>query len=172
MEAEISEGGLKLHNLNFFCMALKAGWIKRNLSSTAKWTNFPEHFEFRDICTYGENYIDSIYDFTDNPFWKEVLDSLKYLWSNNRMIIPENRLLTPLWLNQDLQIPIKRTWKEKGIYIVNDVLDRNICTMSLTDFQNTYNVKTNFLEYGAFCLKITNLHKLDGYCRRINCLPL
>ena len=28
--------------------------------------------------------------------------------------------------------------------------------MSLTEFQNTYNIKTNFLEYGAFCLKITN----------------
>ena len=70
------------------------------------------------------------------------------------MIIPENRLLTPLWLNQDLQIPIKRTWKERGIYIVNDVLDRNRCTMSLTEFQNTYNLKTNFLEYGVFCLKI------------------
>ena len=82
-EAEISEGGLKLHNLKKICMALKAGWIKRYLSSTAKWTNFPDHFEFRDICTYGENYIDRIYEFTDNPFWKEVLDSIEYLWSNN-----------------------------------------------------------------------------------------
>ena len=36
LEAEISEGGLKLHNLKTFCMALKAGWIKQYLSSTAK----------------------------------------------------------------------------------------------------------------------------------------
>ena len=28
--------------------------------------------------------------------------------------------------------------------------------MSLIDFQNTYNIKTIFLEYGAFCLRITN----------------
>ena len=153
---EISDGGMKLHNLKFFCMALKAGWVKRYLTSNAKWTNFPEHFEFRDICTYGENCIDRMYDITDNPFWKDVLDSIKFLWINNRMIIPENRLLTPLWLNHVLQIPIKRTWKEKGVFIVNDVLDSNRCTLSLTDFQNTYNIKTNFLEYGAFCLKITN----------------
>ena len=69
------------------------------------------------------------------------------------MITPDNRLLTPLWLNEDLKIPIKKTWKQKGVYIVNDVLDRNRNTMSLMEFQNTFNIKTNFLEYGSFCLK-------------------
>ena len=156
MEAEVSDGGMKLHNLKTFCMALKAGWIKRYLSSNAKWTNFPDHFEFRDICTYGKNYIDRIYDITDNPFWKNVLDSLLYLWENDRMITPDNRLLTPLWLNENLKIPIKKTWKQKGVYIVNDILDRNRNTMSIMEFQNTFNIKTNFLEYGSFCSKISN----------------
>ena len=76
-------------------MALKTGWIKRFMTSSAKWTNFPDHFEFGDICTYVENYIDRIYDITYNPFWKEVLDSVKYLWNNDKMITPENILLTP-----------------------------------------------------------------------------
>ena len=49
---------------------------------------------------YGENCVDRIYKIPDNPFWKDVLDSIKHLWDENRMIVPENRLLTPLWLNQ------------------------------------------------------------------------
>ena len=28
LEAELAEGGMKLHNLKIFSMALKAGWIK------------------------------------------------------------------------------------------------------------------------------------------------
>ena len=59
-------------------MALKAGWIKRYLSSIAKWTSLPDHYEFGEICTYGDNYIDRIYDFTYNPFWKDVLDAIRY----------------------------------------------------------------------------------------------
>ena len=72
------------------------------------------------------------------------------------MITPENILLTPLWLNQDLQLPIKRSWKDKGILVVGDMLDRNRCALSQEVFENTYQVKTNFLEYGAFCIKVTN----------------
>ena len=156
LEADTLDGGLKLHNLKTFCMALKLGWIKRYLSSKANWTNFPDYFEFREICSYGKNYIDRIYDITDNPFWKNVLDAIIYLWDTNRMITPENTLLSPLWLNHILQIPIKRSWKERGINIVNDVLDNNRQNMSLEDFQTTYNIQTNFLEYGAFCWKICN----------------
>ena len=48
-----------------------------------------------------------------------------YIRKENRVIIPENILLTPLWLNRELQIPIKRARKEKGISIVNDVIDKN-----------------------------------------------
>ena len=51
LEAELVDGGLKLHNLKIFCMALKTGWIKRFMTSSAKWTNFPNHFEFSDICS-------------------------------------------------------------------------------------------------------------------------
>ena len=37
-----------------------------------------------------------------------------------------------------------------------DVLDRNNCTLKLLEFETLYNLKTNFLEYGSFCAKITN----------------
>ena len=156
LEAELAEGVMKLHNLKIFSMALKAGWIKRYLSSIAKWTSLPDYYEFGEICTYSENYIDRIYEITYNPFWRDVLDAIRHLWKTNRMIIPENRVLTPLWLNLDLQIPTKRSWKEKGILIVSDVLDRNNCTLKLLEFETMYNLKINFLEYGSFCAKITN----------------
>ena len=51
-------------------MALKLGWIKRYVRSTAKWTVFPKNFEMDDMYKYGRNYVDRIYEITFNPFWK------------------------------------------------------------------------------------------------------
>ena len=41
VEANIIEGGLKLHNLKKFDAALKIGWLKRYISTKSKWTITP-----------------------------------------------------------------------------------------------------------------------------------
>ena len=43
---------------------------------------------------------------------------------------------------------------ERGIYSVWDILDLDRKPYSMSDFESGYDLKTNFLEYGAFCIRI------------------
>ena len=70
------------------------------------------------------------------------------------MIIPENRLLTP----------IKRLWKEKGIYTVSYVLYRNRCTLKLVDFEKKLQYKNKFLRIWNLLFKDHKFPKLERYC--------
>ena len=56
IEAEIKNGGLKLHNLKIFDQSLKLGWIKRFSSSNGKWKIFLELEDFHKIYTFGVDY--------------------------------------------------------------------------------------------------------------------
>ena len=40
-------------------------------------------------------------------------------------------------------------WVKNGVRFVNDLVKSNGGFLSLDEFKNKYNVKTNFLEYGA-----------------------
>ena len=42
-----------------------------------------------------------------------------------------------------------RHWVENGVNIVNDLVDENGTFLSLDEFRRKYNIRTNFLEYGA-----------------------
>ena len=65
-----------------------------------------------------------------------------------------NILLTPLWYNETLILPIKPGWLKKGITIIADLLDVNCSFLSIEDFQHTYNIETIFLEYGGFIMTL------------------
>ena len=56
---------------------------------------------------------------------------------DNKIQIPDNILLTPLWYNNSLQIPIKREWLDKGIYTVGDIPECNRQPMTIEDFEET-----------------------------------
>ena len=79
LEAETKDGGLKLHNIKLFDTALKLGWLKRFIRSNSKWTVFPKDFELEGVFIYGPDYIERIEAMTDNPFWLNVIDSLRVL---------------------------------------------------------------------------------------------
>ena len=154
VEALNIEGGLQLHNLNISDAALKIGWLKRYLRTDSKWKIILMEAEFSGLFGYGVAYLDRIIEMTFNPFWYDVLSSLKLLWTDLKIVIPENVLLTPLWYNDSLQLPIKKEWLSKGITNISDILDINIKPLLLHDFISMYGVKTNFLEYGHVCKKV------------------
>ena len=64
---------------------------------------------------------------------------------------PENILLTPLWFNPQLRLQILKSWLDSGIQTISDILEANLEPYSLNTFEERFNSKTNFLEYGAFC---------------------
>ena len=156
MEANTTDGGLKLHNLKIFDAALKIGWLKRYNNTSSKWSVVPYNFDFDGLFKYGVDYIERLLEITFNPFWLNVLHSLKLLWKDDKIYIPENLFLTPLWYNSSFRLPIKKGWKDKGIYQVNDLLQTDGTLLSQSEFEQKFHLKTNFLEYGAVLTKINS----------------
>ena len=153
VEATTIEGGLKLHNLKKFDAALKIGWLKGYVRTKSKWTTTPIFLEFDGLFKFGKDYIERLLEMTFNPFWLDVLKSLKSLWSDDRIIVSENILQTPLWYNNKLMLQIKREWILKGIYTINDLLDANGSLLTLKCFERKYGLVSIFLDYGVVCLK-------------------
>ena len=151
MEADIKDGGLKLHNLSLFDSSLKISWLRRYLCTTAKWKSTPDNFELEGVFTFGKDYLERISEMNFNPFWANVLVSLKELMSRDSFI---NILETPLWYNDTLQLRIKRSWLEKGICTIWDLLKDTKNILNQEEFENKYDIVTNFLEYGAVTTKI------------------
>ena len=149
MEADIKDGGLKLHNLSLFDNSLKISWLRRYLCTTAKWKAIPDHFELAGVFSFGRDFLERISEMNFNPFWANVLESLKILMSKDTFISNINILETPLWYNNILQLRIKRSWLERGIYTIWDLMKDNKVILSQEEFENKYDIATNFLEYGA-----------------------
>ena len=160
VEANIVEGGLKLHNLKKFDAALKIGWLKRYINTNSKWTITPKVNEFDGLFMFGMDYIERLLEMTFNPFWLDVLKSLKILWTDDKIIIKDNILLTPIWYNNKLRLQVKREWILKGIYTVNDLLDSDGTLLTLGEFEHKYQIRSNFLEFGSVCQKINRFLQL------------
>ena len=148
LEAEVRNGGLKLHNISKFDSVLKIGWLKRFLRSSSKWTVFPKEFELEGVFCYGSDYIDRIEGLNTNPFWQDVLTSLKLLWKSNIMYDKSLIRETPLWFNPNLRLQIRREWKEKGMMVTSDLLDYLTVPLTLAKLQVKFGIKINFLEHG------------------------
>ena len=91
IEANIIDGGFKLHNLKKFDAALKIGWLKRYIT-TKSYT-----LEFDGLFRFGMDFIERLLETTFNLFWLNVSISLKSLWMDNKIIIYDTIVLTPLW---------------------------------------------------------------------------
>ena len=131
LEADTQFGGMKLHNLELFDAALKVGWLKRYLRSSAKWCVIPDDFELFNVFKYGLDFLERIQEMTENSFWKDVLNSLRVLGKKDGFISSDNILLTPLWHNPQLRLQIKKNWLENGVQIISDLLDDDMKPYSL-----------------------------------------
>ena len=113
MEANTIDGGLKLHNLKISDAALKIGWLKRYNNTKSKWSAVPYNFDFGGLFKLCVDYIERLLEITFNPFWLNVLHSLKLLWKDDNIYIPENIFLTPLWFNNSFRLQIKKVGRTK-----------------------------------------------------------
>ena len=65
----------------------------------------------------------------------------------------ESILSTPIFYNPVIEITVggkplyNRIWYSKGMFCINDLLTENGSFYSQNEFENIYNIKTNFIEY-------------------------
>ena len=70
---------------------------------------------------------------------------------------------TPIWFNPNLRIDFKKSWFDKGIRTLNYIVDSVGRPMELQEFQEFFNVKFNFLEYGSVCIKFKKFLNYNNF---------
>ena len=128
----------------------------RYLCSQGKWKVFLDMEDFHEIFNFGIDFVERMYEIIYIPFWKDVLGSLKISLKSDTCTMLHHVCTTPLWYNNLLKLPLKHKWLKKGVITIGVVLTEDCRIMSIEIFQETFNIKTNFLEYGGLILTIKN----------------
>ena len=61
-----------------------------------------------------------------NPFLKNTAEAMVKLFQNRKPNCLKEVLATPMWHNPVLQIQYRNEWKNKGINLIGDIIDRNL----------------------------------------------
>ena len=77
---------------------------------------------------------------------------------------------TTIWNNQDIKIDNKtiffRTWFDKGVHTVKDLVDQNLDFLTYDEFQLRYHLQTNFLTYYGLINAIPREYKKSNKTNR------
>ena len=136
--------------------ALKSIWIKRfHLSKNPAWTVIPNEatshlggLTFLSTCNCNSKDL----NIKELPlFYERMLQywfEFKDVENNNKMLCTKK---TIVWNNRDIKIDNKtiffRTWFDKGVYTLKDLLDQNLDFLTYEEFKLRYQLQTNFLTY-------------------------
>lgn len=145
-------GGLRMLNIDNYIKGLKLTLIRRMFKNNSKVFNLLSHsekIEFTELAHVSQ--IKKL----KNPFWNEVFSAWNDLETKNNIDKSEINSVC-LWKNDNIRIgnrPIfYKEWANKGIWLINDLLDDKGNILSFQGFQNTFEIRTNFLTYhGLVC---------------------
>ena len=149
-------GGLKMSNLETFDAALKISWLKRIISQTLGWAEFPNQLNIHKIILYGNLYPKVILKTIENQFWKDMVRSVIRLTSNFKIRNTTQLHLMPLWYSGELDLGFRQSWKNKGYMVVGDILNQNGELLTKEELKEK-DLTINFLDY--FRIK----QKINGY---------
>ena len=115
-----------------------------------------------NFFTNGDYYFELARQNVNNPFWRDVFKCAKYFFGNHCYSNPENDevmiLSQPIWNNSLILIDNKPVfyhhWVQGGIAFINDLLDEEGKFYTYDYFINTFNIKTNFLEFYGVLISI------------------
>ena len=152
MYQPFEEGGLNFVNFSKVVKSLRLAWISRLLSSTTdSWKVIPNHYfdaygglSFLLKCNYNVASINNGLP----TFYRELLQYFQE-FKNKTKIFPYGKFL--LWNNEAVTID-KNTlfwssWFKKKIVFVQDILNVDGNFLTFQEFQNKFNIKTNYLHY-------------------------
>ena len=110
--------------------------------------------DFHEVFNHGNDFVERMYEIIQIPFWRDVLDCLKLLFKSDVCNNINTICATSLWYNSMLRLPLKHKWFKKGVSIIGDILTDDCNILPLEAFQEKFDIKTNFLEYGGFALTL------------------
>jgi hypothetical protein len=151
------DGGLKMLDIESFIKAQKVMWVKRlSTGEKASWKAVP-YFYYDWLLgpdTWKCNLSCKIQQKHFSDFYWEILKcwcQIKELTTSQKTVIEIRREC--LWFNKNIKVNKKevrwKSWHEKGINMIHDIMDNKGIFLSVTDIINKYNVKCDILKYNA-----------------------
>ena len=154
-------GGLKMLDIDAYIKGLKLTWIRRVLkcnSKLIKLLTFTENIDLEKLAYIGP------LKKLNNPFWREVFECWSELKSKQSI---ENKIYFTeccIWNNANVKInnnPVTyKSWIEKGVLLINDLLDEKGEFMTYETFEDSFQVNTNFLTYHGLISTIKSYMRL------------
>ena len=163
---DYSKGGLRMIHINTFIKSLKLTWIRRilNNQSHSKWADIcldTNKVDLKKLTSLGDRYVKLCSENTTNKFWKEIFEYLSEFQCILQHGSQSNILDYPLWMNSDIKIDGKdifyRSWFEKGILTIRDMLNENGNIYTYEKFITNYNINVPFTVFLG--LKVLLLNK-------------
>ena len=166
------DGELNFINFRTMSKSLRLSWIGRLLDgSDANWKAIPNYYfnrhgglTFLLNCNYDTKCIDSSLPL----FYKEILEYFQELV--NMYDLDQQRKFV-LWNNREIKIEGKtlfwKTWFEKGIFLVQDLLNEEGKFLSLQEFQDKFDLEINCLQYFQMIAAIPSEIKCSAYKTQI-----
>jgi len=83
-------------------------------------------------------------------FWQDIINVWADINDNNHTA-PENALIQHLWYNPKIKVAskqvVRKNWCKKGVFFINDLMERDGGFMTLEGFNNKYNLNVNFIDF-------------------------
>ena len=139
-------------NLKAFVNSMKLTWLRRVILSDSPWQSIVNNkINFQERFSLGRSYIDGLIKNVKNKFWIDVLRAFSELLSLQKTTHKNLLYQAPFFHNPEIKVGGKplwiKTWYQKKLLYVNDLLAENGNFYSQTDIERKYNIKTNCVQF-------------------------
>ena len=156
---KLINGGLSMIDIDKFNQSLKITWIRKTCISNARWKSLivNKYPMINNILNFGNEYTNKILTVVKNPFWKDVMLSLKIFTENFNLKTQQEVDACSFLYNGNIKIG-RSTIKNKKL-IENNVhyihqLKNGDHFLSHVDFNDKYGITINFLVYNSIITAI------------------
>ena len=155
--ASYDNGGLKAPDIVSQYKALRLAWLAR-ISNSKPWCSIAITFfdkygglDFLKHCNYDGNSLYLLPTFYKNMmiFLKEMYpnpDSYKIIWNNKEILIEGKSIF---W----------KTWQNRGIIFIQDLLDSNNKILSLSDLHQKFGISNDIMKYNSLISAIVDARR-------------
>ena len=113
-----------------------------------------------DCLQYASLFIENKNIIIDNIFWNNIFLSLTLFLEKVEPLSWNELVSIPLWYNPSIKVGgnavFCRSWKNKGILLINDLLDSNGELLTGPQFQRKFHLPSNFLVFEGIARSIKN----------------
>ena len=139
-------------NLKAFIDSMKLTWLRRVILSNSPWQSVMNNtINFNELLVFGSCYTNAIQNKIKNKFWIDVLHAYSDILQLTGEDTEHFVLSSPIFYNSKIMIgnqPIYiKKWDQQGIKNINDLLHENGEFLSQDEFEHTYDIKTNFVQF-------------------------